>query len=276
MPRGGFRVGAGRPRLPAEEIAANTWDERVRKVRDALQELDEWDIVKEGICRHVRAMVGRNSRCIVERALESDQVAEEMLRKLEAPEVRRLPKDDALLMLLHLKLSQHQYEQLAKMMNQFSGTDSAEHMIPCYPVISRHKRTLRPANITVTEVKARVPLQDLLQHTLERMVKSNEREILDMLKGKDEQRCIFTFFYGYDSCTGQRKYTQRYKNTANESRDDKSLIAGVVNPYALKTEDGIVLCLNKYVQSSLFIRTFFLEYATETTDYLRRCANIFS
>ena len=195
MPRGGPRDGAGRPRLPAADIAQGTWDDRVRSVRNTLRGFDDLDIVLEGIKRYVNDMVGYYAACLVEQACTSEEVAEEMARKLAAPEAKRLSKDDALCMLLHLKFSKHQYMQFAKMLNKTlaAPTANGDNLVPCYTVISEHKRTCRPQNVVISEAKAKVPLKDLLQHTLERLAQANHNTVKEVAKRRKTIRC-------HDSC----------------------------------------------------------------------------
>ena len=78
----------------------------------------------------------------------------------------------------------------------------------------------------------------------------------------------FKVAWGFDSATGQRIWKQAFQLPENRERSDDSLFAAVFNPLELVLEGGNVIWKNKFPQSPLLVRTFFLEFAKETPDYV--------
>ena len=62
----------------------------------------------------------------------------------------------------------------------------------------------------------------------------------------------------------------KFTEPGNENISDNSLFAAIINPLVLETDDGSVIWRNEFPQSSLFARTFHLEYADETKEYVAR------
>ena len=267
MPRGGFRENAGRPHANAEDLSRSGWFARVAIIRRKLERVDDWDLLKHAIEQHVRNMVGTNAAEVVRDAMHSEAAATAMREKLEGRQMTTIQKDQALTMLLHLKVSKHQFIELRQMFN--AATNFA--LLPCYETIAKHKKHCRPENpLNVTEVLGQVSLQLLLDHTVKRILQANHIEVTAALNDHDEhQFCLYATF-GMDSATGQRKYKQNFQDHANRNRSDQSLFAATINPICLKNRAEVFLWKNKSPMSPLFVRPIILEYEKETAEYVRR------
>jgi len=81
----------------------------------------------------------------------------------ESQTPKKLSREDALAVLVDAKLSRHQYNVIRM---------SAPDKFPSYKVIQESKKNCypKPENIKVTSTYAEVPLQALLDHTVERLI----------------------------------------------------------------------------------------------------------
>ena len=267
---GGFREGAGRKRkrIDDENIATKTIEAHVTEERKFLRDR-EWEILRDAFILLVEEKVGNDAKAIVRQALQSREEAKRMRSILDdnAPEGEPIEPPTACGILLHTKLKKEEYKSLRTMTNEAAKFD----VYPSYEKVRVYKNVLRPDGTVITETRASVPVQNLLQHTLERMVES---ESLDIDKKLAETgisgviSCQMTCSYGYDAATGQRPYKQAYEQNDNETTSDESLFACVLNPLILANDDGICLWKNGIPQSPLFVRPIILEFARETEEYV--------
>lgn len=135
---------------------------------------------------------------------------------------------------------------------------------PSYNKVREAKSNCRPQGITVTETVAQVPLKDLLDHTVCRIILLRE-EIFKQFPKISNVKLIAS--YGFDGSTGQSMYKQKF--CVNESQSfDQSLFATTVIPLKLVGDFGTVLWLNRTPQSVRFCRPLKLEFVKETKEHI--------
>ena len=94
---------------------------------------------------------------------------------------------------------------------------------PAYNELREAKRQCYPGNITVTEDSARVPLQDLLDHTALRIIQQEKdavTELVENLPPNKELSCKLLCKWGFDGSSGQSEYKQQFSST---EKSDESL-----------------------------------------------------
>lgn len=121
-----------------------------------------------------------------------------------------------------------------------------ERQIDVFPgksAFMKERESCWPEGIISSPTKVEVPLPNLIEHSVIRII--NERqEVIDMLFNRDlEQEILeltFTISYGYDGSTDHSRYHIR-----NESNvQDGSIIYGSMNCLQLETRNGDVFFLN--------------------------------
>lgn len=102
-------------------------------------------------------------------------------------------------------------------------------MLPYYKV-QEAKLACYPVGAEVSERKAHVPLQSLLQHTFDRIAQLNDELFKPYTQDKREDMELKVFyegFWGFDGSTGQLLYKQVF---SDEEVDESSLFATTFIP----------------------------------------------
>lgn len=108
---------------------------------------------------------------------------------------------------------------------------------PSYENIAKAKMDCYPINIEITETGASIKLQNLLDHTLYRLIQAltpNENRLLD---GK---QLIFKWKWGMDGASGQ----QNFKMSGN---DDSSIFMLMVVPLQAVSDEDVVKLFGKII-----------------------------
>lgn len=169
---------------------------------------------------------------------------------------------EALAFMLDNGFTKQQYLNI-RMGNKEHNSD----IFPAYEKILKCKEDCRPLKITVTETSASVSLEDLLNHTIGRIVLLQE-DVLFNVFTSTSQNCITTTMilsYGFDGSSGQSLYKQTF---ANFCGNDSSIFATTLIPLRLISNDNIVIWNNPTPQSVRFCRPIKLEYVKETKDHV--------
>lgn len=88
----------------------------------------------------------------------------------DTPKSPSFDVDTALALITEAKLSKYQYEILRQ-----SAKDIGHDIYPSYKKVIQSKQNCYPKNLVISESSAKVPLQDLLDHTAKRIIESNIR-----------------------------------------------------------------------------------------------------
>lgn len=164
---------------------------------------------------------------------------------------------EALSMFLEGNFTKAQYMMMRNISIQHN-----HKLYPSYNSILEVKKECRPNNITVTETSASVPLQDLLDHTISRIIQYRQEEI-SSIECSDELTLIVS--WGFDGSTGQSQYNQK----GIEAQSDSSLFAATLIPLRL-IQKSKILWVNATPASVRFCRPIRLLYAKETKELTLR------
>ena len=278
--RGGVREGAGRPRDGSSErtdqrrsqevlriMGGYTYDE-VAKAFINFTADERGDVFADLVEAAIYKMVNRR------RILLDEEESIEMIDKLAVVKPEKLDKTAGLSILLHQSLSKRQYIGIRKAVNSASRTQ----ILPSYNQVFRAKSQCRPSDgIEITEVKATVKLQNLIEHTIDRILELVGDRTDEVIRSHNPRRkrrsCTLVFSYGMDGASGYRNYKQSYRNQANMNRSDSdrtSMFAAVLNPLLLKEDTGAIIWRNEVPQSPLFVRPLLIESKAESKELVKR------
>ena len=120
----------------------------------------------------------------------------------------KMTSEEAFAYFLDNKLSKSVYENTHK---------EAPCRFPSYRAIFEIKNECFPlkSSIEISETKAKVQLQDLMDHTSKRLVKLLEKEILKYLNDRkiDSDELILISSWGMDGASSFSKYHQSFSNS---------------------------------------------------------------
>ena len=104
------------------------------------------------------------------------------------------------------------------------------NIYPSYEEILQCKYKCRVQVQSVSDTIAKVPLQDLLDHTTKRIVSLQQEVILCPIESANDNKfiCEIIFSYGFDGSSAQAAYKQKFDSSGVKS--DNSLFATTVIP----------------------------------------------
>ncbi|XP_043864653.1 uncharacterized protein LOC122757197 [Drosophila mojavensis] len=168
---------------------------------------------------------------LLQKAMSNENVWEAE-NKQSSIAVVPITAEAALAFLMENGLSKQQYINI-KTLNKMHGCD----IYPPYSELSELKLKCRPKEISYSETKVEVSLQNLLDHTVDRIL-SMQQEVLEIF---GPTHCSLILSYGFDGSTGQSIYKQRYINRDNIDGIDQSLFVTTIIPLKLiDTRNNII------------------------------------
>lgn len=164
--------------------------------------------------------------------------------------------DSALAIFLALKLTKRKYIMLRKI-------QSAKLAVPSYEKLVEAKNDWLPQNMSFTETEAKVPLQNLLNNTIESLLKG-----LDGYFSPEEMQNLHLLFaYGFDGSSGYKNTHQRFQDESNEtSKSELSLFVSALCPIQLKSLVSGRSWLIPTPQSVRWWRLIRASFEAETTE----------
>jgi len=120
--------------------------------------------------------------------------------------------------------------------------------------------------IEVTETSAQVSLQNLLNHTAQRLIKM-QSDVFKQFSNSSELKLICS--YGFDGSTGQSAYRQKFEiKTPDVQLLDHSVY--VTSVIAIKMIDSFQrnIWVNRTPQSIRFCRPLKIQFVKETSDHI--------
>lgn len=136
------------------------------------------------------------------------------------------------------------------------------HVFPSYNCIVKSKKACYPSeeHILVTESRAEIDLQAILNKTAERLVEAQKKVITSVLPNSS-----FTLIskWGCDGSSGHSAYKQRFENS--EDTDEYLFVYSFV-PLRLIGEGNNIIWQNPRPSSTMFCRPIKFLFAKETTE----------
>lgn len=139
----------------------------------------------------------------------------------------------------------------------------APQVFPSYKVIQQTKKTCYPSNIITSQTSVSVGLQDLLDHTILRLLHSIDEDLITNLE--DQELSLITK-WGFDGTTGHTQYKQAFLDYSVS--DSHALITALV-PLRLCFKDKIIW-QNPKPSSTRYCRPLKIKYIKENNDVVIR------
>lgn len=172
---------------------------------------------------------------------------------------RKANKCDALELLIENKLSKRQYEGFKKF--------NAKHnfnILPCYSNLLIEKKNCYPTNIQINDREARVNLQSLLEHTLQKLFNAIENDLC-MRDFDENENCVCDISYGFDGSSGFSAYQQELNSNVN----DRSLFVSSMSLLKISSNKNVIW-LNPSPSSVRFNRPIWLIYEKENEELTKK------
>lgn len=171
--------------------------------------------------------------------------------------------EKALSLIVDASLTIHQYEILRR-----SAKDIGCNIYPSYKKVLAAKKTCYPANVIVEENLSKVSLQELLDHTAVRLMKSkSENEVASFPK--------YMQLISKWGCDGSSGHSEYHQNFANETFSDKSLFLTSLVPLVMteRNDESKVLWKNLEPSSTKHCRPLKFEFVKETASVINEEVN---
>lgn len=119
--------------------------------------------------------------------------------------------NQTLAMITNADLSKHQYEVIRETFKK-SGFD----ILPLYKKVLEVKKECYLREMKIIETKAEIDLQNLLNHTAEKMFKSFD---IKMITKIDKEELILISKWGCNGASGQNKFKQKFLDNSINASD---------------------------------------------------------
>lgn len=170
--------------------------------------------------------------------------------------------DEVLSLFVEAKLTKHQYILIKNFINNNTACD----ILPSYQSVLAVKKKCYTENLSVSESKAEVELQSLLNHTTSRILES-QKEILDRVPEDSTHNLTLIGKWGFDGSTGQSEYKQSFSDPS--CKDDSSLFVTSYVPLKLvanRPSDSITVWKNPRPSSTRYCRPIRFQFLKETSE----------
>lgn len=166
-------------------------------------------------------------------------------------------RNNALSLYMDMTLTKKKYQMLRyfNKKNQISN-----EKFPEYGQIFAAKTDCYPANIDVSDCCASVPVQNLLDHTVFRLICSLSTDELQKINNKD---MVLKCKWGMDGASGQQRFKQNFQN---ESTSDNSVFSVMMVPLELCVSNQPVW-INRQSNSTRLCRVISFEFVKETKNH---------
>lgn len=171
--------------------------------------------------------------------------------------------EQALALFIRLQLSKFQYQVLHAACKKI-GHD----IFPAYNHILAAKKKCYPEGVKVSEAGAEVPLQSLLDHTSNRIVKTLEDE--DRLKIGNRELLLHCK-WGFDGASGQSTYMQKFSHDFQQVSDSNLFMTSIVPlKITLAEDENFSVWINPRLSSTSYCRALRFQVAKEIPDLIKQ------
>lgn len=170
--------------------------------------------------------------------------------------------NEVLSLLIEANLTKHQYLLIKK----FIDSKVSFNIFPSYHSIVSAKKNCYPSNITITESSAEIELQNLLDHTVTRIMES-QKDVLSRVSNDSLDSLTLIGKWGFDGSTGHSEYKQ---NFSDSSLEDGSLFVTSYVPLQLimnpgKSAESNILWKNPRPASTRYCRPIRFQFLKESS-----------
>lgn len=171
-------------------------------------------------------------------------------------EVTKYSSEEALALIIDLKLSKFQYDLLRS-----QAKERQADIYPPYCKVFETKKECYPLreSISISEKGVKIELQSLLDHTIQRIVNSCDSNLFEELN--ENELLEATYKWGFDGASGQSLYKQVFQNDSENSTDESIMMISLT-PLQLSSASK-VLWKNPCPSSTRFCRPIQFEFIKE-------------
>ncbi|CAH0551109.1 unnamed protein product [Brassicogethes aeneus] len=168
-----------------------------------------------------------------------------------------LTPEKALSVIVEGGFTRHQYDIII---------ENDRDRFPSYKIVQEAKKGFYPAKIEISSIRAEVCLQDLLNHTSERIL-ILKKDILFKFDDYELSNLFLICKYGFDGSSGHREYKQKFENPGES---DASAFVTWLVPLKLVNKDPSSSDPKQIIwhnpSSSRYCRPIKLQFIRETTE----------
>ena len=176
--------------------------------------------------------------------------------------VTRMSPENALALKINTGLSDEAYQKLRNACKIFCNAD----IFPTIHEIRDAKLSCYPKDLAISEVSASSNLQNLLDHTVSRLLETTDRETFFQNSPENTGTCYLKA--GFDGASSQSIYAQAY-NSINQDVaiiNEQSMLQTAIVPLKI-TFGNRVLWENETPNSVKLCRPLKIEFIKETNDH---------
>ncbi|KAL4702276.1 hypothetical protein ACJJTC_018590 [Scirpophaga incertulas] len=177
----------------------------------------------------------------------------------EQDKIMKLKHLRALFMYTEAGLTQAQYEIVR---------DTNPSFYPCYTKLQKLKKECYPTIHRVTETCAEVTVQNLMDHTAQRLILHLGEEAVEQLTELEKQSLILLILISKWGCDGSQQMTYKMK-FENEADSDANIFQTSMVPLQLVYgQDKKILWQNPVPSSPRYCRPIRIRFVKETIDII--------
>lgn len=191
----------------------------------------------------------------------SSTKAKKVATKINATHASPFEPCKALSLMLNMNMSKSNYVYLRNTHKEVNC-----NLYPSYKKVLEAKKATYPSDISFTQGKCEVPLQNLLDHTTSRLLLS-QRDALQLF-GCTPLSLQLVTKYGFDGSGSQSLYAM--KVDAGQDICETNLFASFICPIKLIVKDtNTIIWHNPTPSSTRYCRPLRLQFVKETEDVIR-------
>lgn len=171
--------------------------------------------------------------------------------------------DEALALIIDADLGKEQYQHI-----QMQAKQKGANIYPPYNLVLEAKRKVYPPNLIITDLTAKIPLQDLLNHTISRLVLV-QAEVFERVSNITTHVDVF-YKWGLDGSGGHSIYKQNFSN--NSEYTDSHIILCTIVPLEISNQDTngkTIYWKNLSPSSTRYCRPISFKLKKETTETIK-------
>lgn len=244
---------------PSKSYVDSSERTKKRKNKELLEDCG-LDFIMNSYVQGLRSNGATDEAFIVEilRALPDDQKSEIRRNLFTGPAYfTAFSLEEALSIFIELDLTKAQYEIMRNYLIEKNCL-----LFPSYPSILEAKKMCYPpkSSIEITNISAKIKLQDLLDHTTARILQIN-----DIYKDGLTHLNLYSK-WGCDGSSGQSEYKQILPEESELISDANLFISSLVPLKLIEVNTNKVLWENPVPSSVRFCRPILIEFSKETPE----------
>lgn len=255
VPQPSSSTGRGRPKKLFIESSERS---QRRKLKNLAPGSTTPEIVY-ATCRRLHMSGKRTAATIIKGATSSSPNTISRVKKAYKTEqkIEKYTAEESLAILIDNKMSVKQYKNI-----RLAAKEKKANIFAPYDYVLNAKKDCYPRNIHITETSCKVPLQDLLDHTIIRIIKIPNINIPINIFKNIELVCK----WGCDGSSGYSQYKQTFSESSNRTDYDLFMFSMVPLPLRFTDEcgDKHIIWKNPRYSSTWFCRPIKFEFKKES------------